>query len=165
MKFTQYEPQIVSEAFEELAMEGWGTAMCKIATLYHSQKNVVKMMKEDKIRKYLKQQATEIFRKAKKDPEYVNCTLEEDDGGIHLFVSKNKKGFFTEWLNTEKNHLLWFTIDDKHFLVYGDTDHIEKVEYTFLSTNKETGKVRRVFNRLPAPTSSELIELGYKEED
>lgn len=165
MKFTQYEPQIVAEAFEEIATEGWGTAFFKLATAYHSQKNVEKLMKEDKIRKYLKQQATEIFNKAKKDPEYANCTLKEDDGRIHFFETKNKKGFFTEWLNSAKNHLMWFTVDDKYFLVYGDTDHIEKVEYSFLCTNKETDRSKRVLTRIPTPTSKDLNEMGYREED
>ena len=165
MKFTQYEPQIVAEAFEEISMEGWGTSAFPFLTYDKSEKNIKRLMDDKKIRKYLKQQATEIFNKAKKDPEYANCKIEEDDGNTHFYETKNKKNFFTEWLNDSKNHMFWFAIDNKHFLVYGDTDHIEKVEYSFISTNKETGRTKRILARVPAPTSKDLIEMGYREED
>ena len=83
----------------------------------------------------------------------------------HFYTTKNTKGFFTEWLNDSKNHMFWFKVEDKCFLVYGDTDHIEKVEYSFIAINKETERVKRVLTRIPAPTSEDLVALGYKEED
>lgn len=167
MKFTQYEPQIVAEAFEEIAMEGWAKTLpiIGIFTYDGSKKTVERLMNDNKIRKYIKAQAASILSKAKKDPEYANCTITEDDGEPHWYTTKNKKGFLTEWLNSAKNHMFWFKIDDKYFFVYADTDHIEKVEYAFLATNKETERVKRVLTRIPTPTSKDLNEMGYREED
>ena len=66
-------------------MEGWATVFFRLATFHRSKENIVKLMEEDKIRNYLKKQADEIFNKAKKDPEYANCKLREDDADFEIF--------------------------------------------------------------------------------
>ena len=151
----------------EPVTEGWGTVVAWMvfnwpggaAAMILSEANINKMLHSKPIVKYIVQTCDQLYKQEKKTYPDLQIDL---PGGIKncikTVMARRKEYSF---LNILKNTPVGYSVNGYNLLVFGDTDHLEKIVVTFYSKNKD----KFVARALPAPTKKELKALGYREED
>lgn len=154
-------------AVYEPVNEGWGLAIDYLFAggFFTNDKafnTVYYLLKNPKIRKYVKQQCDKLFadeRKTVKDittklPRNITDAI-KDGRTVKDITNGITLGFIFKNLCVNDN-ISGYTI-----LAYGDTDHIERIYLALYSPsqNKCIGKI------IPSPTDKELNDMGLRQEE
>lgn len=147
--------------------EGWGSVMAwmffnlpgGVAANILSKENINKMLHNKQIVEYISKTCKQIFAKEKKVyPDLTTKLPGGIKGALKSMMARRKEYSF---LNMLKNTPVGYSVGGYDLLVFGDTDHLEKIVVTFYSKSED----KFVARALPAPTKKELKALGYREED
>ena len=160
-KYFKHSPNV------EPVTEGWGSVAAwfffnwvgYLGAFIFSEANVRKLMHEKSIQKYIADESKKIFNKEQKAHKDLQKKLPK---GIKAAI-KEMMARRTEYsfLNAIKNFPFGYELMGWNILVWGDTDHIEKVVLTLYSPSED----RYICRALPAPTKNDLKRLGFREED
>lgn len=151
----------------EPTYEGWGLAIDHLFaggffTKGKAFNTIYYLLKNSKIRKYVKQQCDKLFADERKTVKDITTKLPRDvvnaikDGrSVKEITSGITLGFILRNICVNDN-ISGYTV-----LAYGDTDHIERIYLALYSPsqNKCIGKI------IPPPTDKELNDMGLRQEE
>lgn len=178
MRFSKYEPQIISEAFEELAMEGWGNVISYLLAAETGGGSIAvhrsfsagvlsQMLKNDALKKYLISEAKKVLAEERKKDKDVTEKL-----GTGFIAHFKKNWHATDGVDTFSftnlahyrsrvgiNSKLYDTkIEDFEFSFFFDADHIQACVLVL-----KAGDGSYFGRRIPAPSQGEAAKL-FREE-